>query len=63
MDEELNETLWATIKGRAGTGDIIVAVCYKALDQKEQAHEALYRQIEAASYSQVLVLVGNFKHP
>ena len=29
MDEEPNESLWVRIKGRAGTDDIIVGVCYR----------------------------------
>ncbi|GAB0180562.1 hypothetical protein GRJ2_000521500 [Grus japonensis] len=35
----------------------------KAPDQEEQVDEALYRQIEEASYSQALVIMGDFKHP
>ena len=43
MDEELTESLRVRIKGRAGTGDIIVGVCYRPPDQEDQADEALYR--------------------
>ncbi|GAB0187941.1 hypothetical protein GRJ2_001259400 [Grus japonensis] len=32
-------------------------------NQEDQADEALYRQIGAASRSQALVLIGNFNHP
>ncbi|GAB0180798.1 hypothetical protein GRJ2_000545100 [Grus japonensis] len=63
MDEEPTKSLWVRIKGRAGTGDIIVWVCYRPPDQGDQADEALYRQIGAASRSQALVLMGNFNHP
>ena len=63
MDEEPTESLWVSIKGRAGTGDIIVGVCYRPPDQDTQADEALYRQLEAASRSQALVLMGDFNHP
>ena len=63
MDEESTESLWVRIKGRAGTGDIIVGVCYRPPDQEDQADEALYRQIGAASCSQALVLMGDFNHP
>ncbi|GAB0209401.1 hypothetical protein GRJ2_003405800 [Grus japonensis] len=63
MDEELTESLWVRIKGRAGAGDIIVGVCYRPPDQGDQADEALYRQIGAASHSQALVLMGDFNHP
>ncbi|GAB0209305.1 hypothetical protein GRJ2_003396200 [Grus japonensis] len=63
MDEELTKSLWVRIKGRAGTGDIIVGVCYRPPDQGDRADEALYRQIGAASRSQALVLMGDFNHP
>ena len=51
MDEELTKSLWVRIKGRAGTGDIIVGVCYRPPDQEDRVGEALYRQIRAASRS------------
>ncbi|GAB0206060.1 hypothetical protein GRJ2_003071600 [Grus japonensis] len=63
MDEELTESPWVRIKGSAGAGDIIAGVCYRPPDQEDQADEALYRQIGAASCSQALVLVGDFNHP
>ncbi|GAB0206600.1 mitochondrial enolase superfamily member 1 [Grus japonensis] len=63
MEEELTESLWVRIKGSAGTGDIIVGVCYRPPDQGDRADEALYRQIGAASHSQALVLMGDFNHP
>ncbi|GAB0177773.1 hypothetical protein GRJ2_000242600 [Grus japonensis] len=62
MDEELTKSLWVRIKGSAGAGDIIAGVCYRPPDQGDQADEALYRQIEAASCSQALVLMGDFSH-
>jgi len=63
MDEEPTESLWIRIKGRAGTGDIIVRVCYRLPNQEDQADKALYRQIGAASCSQALVIIGDFSHP
>jgi len=63
MDEELTENLRVRIKGRAGTGDIIVGVCYRSLNQEDPADETLYRQIGSASCSQALVLVGHFSQP
>ncbi|GAB0203608.1 hypothetical protein GRJ2_002826400 [Grus japonensis] len=63
MDEEPTESLWVRIKGSAGAGDIIAGVCYRPSDQGDQADEALYRQIGAASCSQALVLMGDFNHP
>ena len=63
MDEEPTESLWVRIKGRAGTSDIIVGVCYRPPNQEDQADETLYRQIGAASCSQTLVLREDFNHP
>ena len=62
-DEEPTESLWVRIKERTGKGDIIMPVCYRPPDQEEQATQALYRQIGAASRSQALVLMGDFNHP
>ncbi|KAF4804031.1 hypothetical protein TURU_011235 [Turdus rufiventris] len=47
----------------AGTGDIIVEVCYRLPNQEDQPDESLYRQIGEASRSQALVLMGDFNHP
>ncbi|GAB0179072.1 hypothetical protein GRJ2_000372500 [Grus japonensis] len=57
------DTLWVSIKGRAGTRVTIVGVCYRPLNQDDRADEALYRQIGAGSRSQALVLMGDFSHP
>jgi len=35
MDEEPTESLWVKIKGRTGTGNITVGVCYRPPDQDE----------------------------
>jgi len=61
MDEELPESLWVRIRGRRGTGDIVVGICYPP-DQEDQVDEALYRRIEATSHLQALVLMGDFSH-
>ncbi|GAB0205343.1 hypothetical protein GRJ2_002999900 [Grus japonensis] len=63
MDEEPHDNLWVRIKGRAGSGYIIVEVCYRPPDQEDQADEASYTQIGVASHSQALVLMGDFSHP
>jgi len=63
MDEEQTESLWVRIKGRAGTGDTIVGICYRPPDQQDCTDKALYRQTGADSCSQALVLVGDFNHP
>jgi len=35
MGEELTESLWLSLQGRAGTGDITVQVCYRPPDQED----------------------------
>ncbi|PKU28864.1 dtw domain-containing protein 2 [Limosa lapponica baueri] len=63
MDEEPTESLWVKIRGRTGTGDITLGVCYKPPEKDDQADETLYKQIREASCSQALVVMGNFNHP
>ncbi|GAB0203081.1 hypothetical protein GRJ2_002773700 [Grus japonensis] len=63
MGEEPTESLWVRIKGRAGTGDTIVGVCYRPPDQEDQVDEAQYRQKGEVSPSQALLLTGDFNHP
>jgi len=58
LNEEPTKSLWLRIKDRAGTGDVIVGICYRPLDQEDRADEALSRQTGTASCSQPLVLVG-----
>lgn len=54
---------WVKVKGRAGTGDIIVGVCYRAPNQEDDVNESLQKQIGVASRLPVLVLLGDFNHP
>jgi len=64
MDRELTEcSVRSRIKGRAGTGDIIVGVCYRPLDQEDQVGKALCRQVGAALRSEAMALMGDFSHP
>ena len=35
MDEELTESVWVRIKGKAETGDIIVGDCYRLPNQED----------------------------
>lgn len=59
----LAESLWVRIKRRAGTGDIIVEVCFRLPKPDDCAHNILYIQIGTASHSQVLILTQDFTHP
>jgi len=38
-------------------------VYYRPPDQEEEVDEAFYKQLQAASQSQALVLMGDFNHP
>ena len=40
-------------------GDTVVGVYYRPPDQEEEVDEAFYRQLEVASQSQALVLMGD----
>lgn len=40
-----------------------MGVCYGLPGQEKEVEEVFYRQLEAASKSQVLVLVGDFNYP
>ncbi|GAB0207763.1 hypothetical protein GRJ2_003242000 [Grus japonensis] len=51
------------MKGQANMGDTVVGVDYRPPDQEEEVNEAFYRQLEVASRSQALVLMGDFNHP
>ncbi|GAB0208952.1 hypothetical protein GRJ2_003360900 [Grus japonensis] len=51
------------MKGQANMGDTVVGVYYRPPDQEEEVDEAFYRQLEVASQSQALVLMGDFNHP
>lgn len=51
------------IKGQANRVDIVVGVYYTAPNQEEEVDKAFYRQLQNASCSQALVLMGDFNHP
>jgi len=40
-----------------------VGVYYRTPDQEEEVDEAFYRQLQAASQTRALVLMGDFSHP
>ncbi|KAJ7415227.1 dtw domain-containing protein 2 [Willisornis vidua] len=61
MDEVPTRSI--RIKGKAGTSDIIVRVCYGPPIQENRANEALYGHLGAASHSEVLVHMGTSTTP
>ena len=62
MDTEQVGSLQVKIKGQDNMGDTVVGVCYRPPDQKEVT-EAFHRQLEVASKSQAMVLMGDCSHP
>ena len=44
-------------------GDTVVGVYYRPPDQEEEVDETFYKQLEVASQSQALVLLGDFSYP
>ena len=59
----LLKTLGMRIKGQTSMGNTIAGVYYRPPDQEEEVDEAFYKQLETASQSQVLVLIGDFNYP
>lgn len=43
-------------------GAVVVRICYGPRDL-EEVDMAFFRKLEEASYSQTLVLMGDFNHP
>ena len=48
---------------RKNKGQANMGVCYRTPDEEGEVDEAFYRQLEAASQSQALVLMRDFNHP
>ena len=57
------ESLWVRIRDRGNKGNLVVGVYYRAPDQGEPIDEAFLLQLQEASRSQVLILLGDFNHP
>ena len=57
------QRLRVKMKGPANTRDAVVGVCYGPPDEGGEANEAFYRQWQAASRCQALVLTGDFSLP
>lgn len=54
------ERLLVRIRGQS---KIVVGVCYRPSDNKEEVHEAFFRRPKEASSSQALVLMKDFNNP
>lgn len=63
VGDERGESLWIRTKDLAGKGDTGEGVRSRPPEQEEEVGENFYRQLETASQSQTLVLVGKFHYP
>ncbi|GAB0210070.1 hypothetical protein GRJ2_003472800 [Grus japonensis] len=57
------ESLWVRIRDRGNKGNLVVSVYYRPLDQGEPIDNAFLLQLQEASHSQALILLGDFSHP
>ncbi|GAB0207927.1 hypothetical protein GRJ2_003258400 [Grus japonensis] len=57
------ESLWVKIRDQANKGNFVVGVCYRPPDQGEEVDEEFFLQLQEASRSQALILIGDFNHP
>lgn len=55
--------MWADIRGQTSTADVVVHFCYRPAHQQGETDEAFLRQVEKATQSQALVLLGNLSTP
>ncbi|KAK4830418.1 hypothetical protein QYF61_011042 [Mycteria americana] len=60
---EQAESLWVRIRDRGNKGNLVVGVYYRPPNQGEPIDEAFFLQLQEASRSQPLVLLGDFNHP
>lgn len=63
VDDESVESLSVRVTGQTSKGDTVRGVCYRPPDQEKEVDEVFNRQVEVASWSQALVLTGDFNHP
>lgn len=54
----LVRSLWARIRGKANTGNIVVGICYRSLGQEDKIDEAFSKQVEETSLFQALAFIG-----
>ncbi|KAK4826957.1 hypothetical protein QYF61_012806 [Mycteria americana] len=57
------ESLWVKIRDQANKGNFVVGVYYRPCDQGEEIDEEFFLQLQEASRSQALILIGDFNHP
>ncbi|PKU39002.1 egf-like repeat and discoidin i-like domain-containing protein 3 [Limosa lapponica baueri] len=60
---EQAESPWVRIKDQGNKGNPVVGVYYRPPNQGEPIDEAFLLQLQEASCSQALILLGDFNHP
>ncbi|KAM7160392.1 uncharacterized protein RBU57_010555 [Macrochelys suwanniensis] len=60
---EKPESLWIKFRSVSNKGDVMVEVCYRPPDQRDEVNEAFFQQLTEVTRSQALVLMGDFNHP
>lgn len=45
----LVRSLWARIRGKANTGNMVVGICLRPPSQEDKIYEGFYRQVEEVS--------------
>jgi len=61
--QEQVESLWVRIRDGGNKGNLVVGAYYRLPDRGEPTDEAFFLQLQKASRSQVLVLLGYLSHP
>ena len=58
------ESLWVRIRDQGNNkGNLVVGVCYRPPDPGKSIDDDFLLQLQKASHSQALILLGNFNHP
>lgn len=58
MCDGLVRSLWARIRGKAKTGNIVVGICYGPPGEEDKIDEDFSRQVEEVSLFQALAFIG-----
>ncbi|PKU39070.1 nedd4-binding protein 2-like 2 [Limosa lapponica baueri] len=61
--QEEVESLWVGIRDRGNKGNLLVGVYYRLPYEGQPIDEAFLLQLQEASHSKALVLLGDFNHP
>ncbi|KAK4819106.1 hypothetical protein QYF61_025365 [Mycteria americana] len=63
LGQESAKSLWIKISRQTNMDAVVVCISYRPPDQEGDVDDAFFQQLEEASCSQVLVLMGEFNHP